>query len=114
MISAAGSSLWSGVTSMFATGGDFNGGLRIVGENGPELEATGASRIFNAQQTKDILSGGNSGSTQIVVNVTNDKNMSADQLGAKIAEQIATKVSQREIANASRIGNQLNPTTRFR
>lgn len=97
----------------FASGGDFGGGYRLVGEHGAELEATGASRIFNAQQTKDILSG-NGGSTQIVVNVTNDKSMSADQLGAKIAEQIATKVSQREIANASRIGNQLNPTTRFR
>jgi hypothetical protein len=39
----------------FATGGDHRGGLRIVGENGPELEATGASRIFNAAQTREIL-----------------------------------------------------------
>ena len=59
-------------TPTFATGGDFAGGYRVVGENGAELEATGASRIFNAQQTKDILSGSNSGSTQIVVNVTNE------------------------------------------
>jgi len=43
----------------FANGGDFGGGLRIVGERGPELEATGPSRIFNANQTRDILSGGN-------------------------------------------------------
>ncbi|MDI1231330.1 MAG: tape measure protein [Methylobacter sp.] len=42
----------------FATGGDHLGGLRIVGENGPELESTGPSRIFNAQQTRGILSGG--------------------------------------------------------
>jgi hypothetical protein len=42
----------------FATGGDFAGGLRIVGENGPELEATGASRIFNASQTASMLGGG--------------------------------------------------------
>ncbi|MGZ5628660.1 MAG: hypothetical protein ACXWFA_18215, partial [Methylobacter sp.] len=41
----------------FAAGGDHLGGLRIVGENGPELENTGPSRIFNAQQTRDILSG---------------------------------------------------------
>lgn len=39
----------------FATGGDFLGGLRIVGEKGPELEATGAARIFNVSQTRDIL-----------------------------------------------------------
>jgi tape measure domain-containing protein len=45
----------------FASGGMFGGGLRIVGENGPELEATGPSRIFNAAQTRNILSGsGNS------------------------------------------------------
>lgn len=52
----------------FASGGDFRGGLRIVGENGPELEATGPSRIFNAQQTRQILSG-SGGGTSIVVNV---------------------------------------------
>ena len=40
----------------FASGGNHKGGLRIVGENGPELEATGPSRIFNAAQTRDILS----------------------------------------------------------
>ncbi|SCX94293.1 tape measure domain-containing protein [Nitrosospira sp. Nl5] len=45
----------------FASGGDFMGGLRLVGEQGPELEATGPSRIFNANQTKDILSGGGRG-----------------------------------------------------
>jgi len=39
----------------FATGGDHAGGWRIVGENGPELEATGAARIFNAGQTRQIL-----------------------------------------------------------
>lgn len=41
----------------FATGGDFAGGLRIVGENGPELEATGPSRIFNANQTRNMMGG---------------------------------------------------------
>ena len=43
----------------FAMGGLHAGGLRIVGENGPELEATGPARIFNAEQTQSIL-GGNS------------------------------------------------------
>lgn len=45
----------------FASGGDHKGGLRIVGERGAELEATGRSRIFNAAQTKDILSGAANG-----------------------------------------------------
>jgi len=39
----------------FAAGGDFAGGWRIVGERGPELEATGAARIFNATQTNDMM-----------------------------------------------------------
>jgi hypothetical protein len=45
----------------FATGGDHIGGLRLVGERGPELEATGPARIFNAAQTRSILAGGGNG-----------------------------------------------------
>jgi hypothetical protein len=48
------------------------GGLRIVGENGPELEATGPARIFNAAQTQSILSGagtGSDGNIQVIYNV---------------------------------------------
>ena len=41
----------------FAKGGDHSGGLRIVGENGPELEATGASRIWSANRTAKMLEG---------------------------------------------------------
>ena len=39
----------------FATGGSFGGGLRIVGERGPELEATGASRIFSNKDTAKMF-----------------------------------------------------------
>ena len=49
----------------FANGGMHSGGLRMVGENGPEIEATGASRIYNANQTADILSGGLTTANQI-------------------------------------------------
>lgn len=42
----------------FANGGIHNGGLRVVGENGPELEATGPSRIYNANQLGDMMGGG--------------------------------------------------------
>ena len=41
---------------VFARGGFHAGGMRLVGENGPELEVTGASRIYSAQQTRDLLS----------------------------------------------------------
>jgi hypothetical protein len=42
----------------FANGGFFGGGLRLVGERGPELEVTGPSRIYSAQQTQQMLGGG--------------------------------------------------------
>lgn len=51
----------------FATGGDFGGGLRLVGENGPELEVTGPSRIFNANQTASMLNGG--GNSELIAEV---------------------------------------------
>jgi hypothetical protein len=41
----------------YAAGGNFGGGLRLVGENGPELEVTGPSRIYNSQQTEAMLNG---------------------------------------------------------
>ena len=50
----------------FATGGFHTGGLRLVGENGPELEATGPSRIYNAAQTQSLLDGtGGSNTAQL-------------------------------------------------
>lgn len=39
----------------FASGGEFSGGLRIVGENGPELEVTKPSRIYSNSDTKNIF-----------------------------------------------------------
>ena len=53
-----------GGTPAFASGGSFTGGLRIVGEHGPELEATGPSRIFNADQTRSLLQSG--GGSEVV------------------------------------------------
>jgi hypothetical protein len=42
----------------YASGGYFGGGLRLVGENGPEIEATGPARIWNASETRAMLGGG--------------------------------------------------------
>lgn len=39
----------------FANGGMFNGGLRVVGGGGPELEATGASRIHNTDELAGMM-----------------------------------------------------------
>jgi len=41
----------------FASGGMHNGGLRMVGERGWEIEATGPARIWNQQQISAAMSG---------------------------------------------------------
>lgn len=50
-------------TPRFAAGGMHAGGLRIVGEDGPELEATGPSRIWNDAQLRSVLDGGGQNAT---------------------------------------------------
>ena len=45
--------LWK--VPMFAAGGLHSGGLRLVGEQGPELEVTGPARYWSAGQTLDML-----------------------------------------------------------
>ncbi|MDI3335862.1 hypothetical protein QKW60_05555 [Defluviimonas aestuarii] len=52
----------------FASGGNHIGGLRIVGENGPEVEATGPSRILPADVLARAASGAG-GNTYITVHV---------------------------------------------
>jgi len=49
-----------GGTPTFAMGGMHSGGLRLVGERGPELEVTGPSRIYNKRDTMAMLSGASS------------------------------------------------------
>ena len=39
----------------FASGGFHDGGWRMVGENGPELEKTGSSKIYSNQQSKSLV-----------------------------------------------------------
>jgi predicted secreted Zn-dependent protease len=49
-----------------AGGGMHSGGMRLVGENGPELEVTGPSRIYSSENTKSMLSGNSSNSSELV------------------------------------------------
>lgn len=42
----------------YASGGYHPGGLRLVGEDGPELEVTGPSHIISSPVTADLLRGG--------------------------------------------------------
>ena len=53
-----------GLLPAYANGGDHAGGLRIVGERGAELEATGSSKIINNKTLMEALSGG--GNAEVV------------------------------------------------
>lgn len=56
----------------FAAGGMHMGGLRIVGEEGPELEATGPSRIYSAQDTARMLGGDTERLEALVASLTEE------------------------------------------
>ena len=53
----------------FASGGMHSGGLRIVGENGPELEATGPARIVNNRELMNSLRNPDHGSAVLVAEI---------------------------------------------
>lgn len=101
----------------FASGGDHSGGWRIVGENGPELEATGPARIFNAGQTRDLMSrlakpseGGAMLATEIrSLRAEVARLQAAMNRGADAAEQTAQNTGQfaEQFENASDGGNVL-------
>lgn len=57
---AAGGAAWLRAHNIpgYATGGYFGGGLRLVGEDGPEIEATGEARIWSHSKTRAMLQGG--------------------------------------------------------
>ena len=47
---------WSdGSKTYYAKGGDFEGGYRVVGEEGPELEYTGPSHIMSNEKSKSLF-----------------------------------------------------------
>ena len=53
----------------FALGGLHRGGVRLVGERGPELEVTGPARYWDASKTMQMLSGDSGGDDALVAEV---------------------------------------------
>lgn len=84
----------------FANGGMHTGGLRLVGERGPELEATGAARYYSAPQTQRMLNtvrGSDSGShVHVTVGIDQESgNLTAfvDQRAVSITRAGSTEYS---------------------
>ena len=78
----------------FAAGGDHMGGWRVVGENGPEVEATGPARIFNATQTANMLRGSDN------VELLNEVRLLGARLAAIEKSTSAMAVSTGRVADA--------------
>lgn len=68
----------------FASGGVFGGGLRLVGERGPELEVTGPARYWSSAQTQALLSGagGNSRLESLVEQLVAENRLMRGQIAA--------------------------------
>ena len=80
----------------FADGGLFSGGLRLVGERGPELEVTGPARYYSAEQTVRMLHGSRTGHSdpltqQLLQEVLADLRVLIAQ-GAVIGEETVKKL----------------------
>jgi hypothetical protein len=75
----------------FREGGMFGGGLRWVGEDGPELEATGPARIWSSSQTADILQRASSpaANSEVLVSAVNRLNATVALQQAVIERQEA-------------------------
>ena len=82
----------------FARGGEHLGGFRLVGEQGPELEATGPSRIFSAEKTKDIFSGGRGGSTFIFNVDARGAEIGVEARVLSVLQQVSDSIEPRAIA----------------
>ncbi|WEL99697.1 phage tail length tape measure family protein [Delftia tsuruhatensis] len=68
----------------FEAGGMFAGGLRMVGERGPELEVTGPARYWSSAQTQALLSGagGNSRLESLVEQLVAENRLMRGQIAA--------------------------------
>lgn len=83
----------------FAAGGDFGGGMRLVGENGPEMEITGPSRIINNNDLMSQLSSASANNDVLVEAVKRLTDKVADLQRTNSAENMSIAKSARTVAD---------------
>lgn len=83
----------------FASGGFHRGGARIVGEHGPELEVTGASRIFNHSDTMRMLN-----NKPVVVINNNASGVEVKQRATPDGSQIRVEIENVILRNLDKNG----------
>lgn len=89
----------------FAEGGMHSGGLRLVGENGPELEVTGPARYFNTAQTMEMLYNSSSNDAEIVSMLRELVDTQRAAAAATIQAQKETTEATREVAKNTTVNN---------
>lgn len=87
-----------GKFAAFADGGLHAGGMRLVGERGPELEVTGPARYYSTDQTMEMLGNPSRGNDVLVAEVR--------RLNEKIAQLESVLVAT--AANTGRTARQLD------
>lgn len=97
----------------YATGGMHPGGLRLVGEEGPELEVTGPSRIYSAADTAQMLGGNNAD----LIAELRALRAEVAALRAEQRSQLAegnkhNKQTARVLTNVTRDGDRMQTTTK--
>ncbi|MFV3077518.1 hypothetical protein [Niveispirillum fermenti] len=98
----------------FADGGLFGGGLRLVGERGPELEVTGPARYFSAPQTTALLraaAGGGDAGTLDQLRQVNANLVRSQRIQAIGLEQLSGDVRRLEGVTA-RLAARIDPDMR--
>ena len=91
---------------VFEAGGMHSGGLRIVGERGWELEASGQSRIWNQQQLAAAFGGGGAAANdQIVVELRAMREELAALKAEAKATASSTAAAAKTLSNASQGGD---------
>ena len=75
----------------FASGGDFSGGVRLVGEVGPEVEATGAARIHSTRALIDALRSPSGNADALAVEIKALREANAKQQG--VIEEMAQNMA---------------------
>ncbi|WAT84895.1 phage tail tape measure protein [Delftia acidovorans] len=89
----------------FEGGGDHFGGIRLVGERGPELELTGAARYLTAGQTRSVLAGGSAGSDSRIAELLGDILAAHRRLWELLARVANDGQRSREVLEGAARGN---------
>jgi hypothetical protein len=85
----------------FAAGGWHRGGVRIVGERGPEIEATGPARYFSARQTQALLAGATADNQNVVPLVSrliavNEQQLQEQKAGRHEIRELRAQLATRD------------------